>query len=346
MSIVEVAKAAGVTHGTVSRVINHRGGVSPDTERRVREAMKRLGYQPQPREARRGRKAAAQGVQAGCVGLLLVGTSRELLQRPGISSMVAVIEAVLRGHGLGLLLAQADSLGQLPPVVARGKCDGLLCMGESADRLPAAHRDLPVVWVLSSHTRPHRWADHVLPDNEEIGLLAAEFLSGQGHRHVAFFNDQPEHPGFAARGEAFQRAAAARGLACATYVRAAESADVQAVWGLRQSPGSAALVERLASDSPRPSGLFVPTDEQCLRLYPLLIHSGLQPGADMAIVSCDNQEAWLRHLHPRPASIDLNFDLMGQRAVEQLLSRISHPGQRSGTRVLIPPQLIEPPPAP
>lgn len=346
MSIVEVAKAAGVTHGTVSRVINRRGGVSEETQRRVRAAMKRLGYQPRPREARRGPKAAAAGLQAGCVGLLLVGASRDLLQRPGISSMVAEIESVLRRQKLGLLLAQADSLGQIPPAVARGKCDGLLCIGETNDRLPPAHRDLPVVWVLSSHARPQQWADHVLPDNEEIGLLAADYLASRGHRQVAFFNDQPEHPGFAARGEAFRRAAVERGLACTTYVSAAASADAQAVWGLRQSPGSAALVDRLASDSPRPSGLFVPTDEQCLRLYPLLIQRGLQPGAEVAIVSCDNQEAWLRHLHPRPASIDLNFDLMGQRAVEQLLSRISHPGQQSGTRVLIPPQLIEPSPAP
>jgi LacI family transcriptional regulator len=346
MSIVDVAKAAGVTHGTVSRVINRRGGVSEATARRVREAMKRLGYQPRPPAARRGRKAAIAGARAGCVGLLLVGASRDLLERPGVSRMVAVIESTLRRHGLGLLLAQANSLGELPPAVARGKCDGLLCIGETAERLPPAQRDLPLVWVLSSHARPHRWADHVLPDNEEIGLLAADYLAERGHREVAFYNDQPEHPGFAARGESFCRAAGQRGLNCTALVREAEPGAAQAVWGLRPSCGSAALVDRLVSSTPRPSGLFVPTDEQCLRLYPLLIQRGLQPGVDVTVVSCDNQEAWLRHLDPRPASIDLNFDLMGQRAVEQLLARISHPGQPSGTRVLIPPQLAEAPKSP
>ena len=253
-----------------------------------------------------------------------------------------MIERVLGRHGLGLLLAQTEALGQLPPVIARGKCDGLLCIGEAGDRLPAAQRDLPVVWVLSSHARPHKWADHVLPDNEEIGVLAADYLAGAGHCELAFYNDQPEHPGFAARGDSFRRAAAQRGLRSTEFVSPARSADAQAVWGLRQSPGSAELVERLAATTPRPTGLFVPTDEQCLRLYPLLIQSGLRPGGDVTVVSCDNQEAWLRHLHPRPASIDLNFDLMGQRAVEQLLARIGQPGQAPGTRVLIPPRLADP----
>jgi DNA-binding LacI/PurR family transcriptional regulator len=342
MSIVEVAKAAGVTHGTVSRVINHRGGVSEATARRVHEAMKRLGYQPRPPAARRGRKPAPPGARAGRVGLLLVGASRDLLERPGASHMVAVIESTLGRQGLGLLLSQTDSLDQLPPAVAPGKCDGLLCIGETPDRPRMPRPELPMVWVLSSHARPHRWADHVLPDNEEIGLLAADYLAGRGQREVAFYNDQPEHPGFAARGAAFCRAAAERGLHVTTFVSPLEPGEGRTLWGLRQSASSAALVERLIQAVPRPTGLFVPTDEQCLRLYPLLTQHGLAPGADVTIVSCDNQEAWLRHLHPRPASIDLNFELMGQRAVEQLLSRIHHPDRAPGTRVWIPPQLVEP----
>ena len=47
--------------------------------------------------------------------------------------------------------------------------------------------------------------------------------------------------------------------------------------------------------------------------------------------------------NPPPPSIDLNFELIGRRAVEQLLSRITHPEQPPGTRILVPPKLISTP---
>jgi LacI family transcriptional regulator len=338
MSIVEVAKVAGVTHGTVSRVINGRGGVSEATAARIRAAMLQLGYQPKPSGMRRGKKARPMGLRSGTVCLLLVGAPAAVLERPGISTLVGTLESELRRRGLAMLLAQAASLHDLPPSITQNKADGLMLIGEAADALPAAYRHLPAVWLLSTHTRPSRWADHVLPDNEQIGILAAEHLLGLGHRRVAFYNEQPEHPGFTTRGEAFCKAAGDRGLECTAWV--AEKRSAEPVWSFGRSDATDALVQRLLQAQTRPSALFVPTDEQTLRLCPALARQGIQPGSDVLIVSCDNQDAWLRQLEPRPVSIDLNFDLMGSRAVEQLLSRVARPGQPPGTRILVPPRLI------
>jgi LacI family transcriptional regulator len=337
MSIVEVAKAAGVTHGTVSRMINGRGGVSVATAARIRAAMVQLGYQPKPSGLRRGKKARPTGLRSGTVCLLLVGAPAAVLQRPGISTLVGTLEGELRRRGLAMLLAQAASLRDLPPCITQNKADGLMLIGEAADTLPAAFRHLPAVWLLSTHTRPSRWADHVLPDNEQIGILAAEYLSGRGYHQVAFYNEQPEHPGFTARGESFCKAARDRGLECTAWV--AEKQSAEPVWSFGRSHATDALVQRLVQAATPASAIFVPTDEQTLRLYPALARHSIQPGYDVLIVSCDNQDAWLRQLQPRPMSIDLNFDLMGSRAVEQLLSRLAHPGHPPGTRILVPPRL-------
>lgn len=342
MSIVEVARLAGVTHGTVSRVINGRGGVSPATAQRIREAMDQLKYQPKTPERRRGKTALMPGLRTGNVCLLLVGGPREVLQRPGVSTMVATLETELRRQGLTLLLAQAASLHDLPPCIAQRKADGLLLMGEATDRMPTAHRSLPAVWLLSSHTQTQDWADHVLPDNERVGFLAAEYLAAQGHRHVGFYNDQPEHPGFATRGAAFCAVAQQRGLACQTLV--SDVGSKESLWGFGENVASAELIDRLLSSSPRMEALFVPSDEQAVRVYPLLERRSLVVGRDICVVSCDHQEAWLRQLEPQPVSIDLNFELIGRRAVEQLLWRIAHPELPPGTRILIPPQLIPPTP--
>ena len=125
---------------------------------------------------------------------------------------------------------------------------------------PAAYRSLPAGWFLSSHTQPQAWADHVLPDNERVGLLTAAYLAGRGHRLVAFYNEQPEHPGFATRGAAFCAAAADRGLECQSFV--AKKSRMGVVVGVGPSAACVELVERLLGATPRPQAVLVTTDEQ------------------------------------------------------------------------------------
>src|ERR1039457_6819619 len=117
MSIVKVAKLAGVTHGSVSRLINGRGGVAEAPTQLIRRAMAKLGYQPKPPEKRRGKTARPAGLRTHNVCLLLVGASHEVLERPGISTVVATLETELRQRCLALMLAQTGSLANLPPCV-------------------------------------------------------------------------------------------------------------------------------------------------------------------------------------------------------------------------------------
>ncbi len=342
MSITEVARLAGVAHGTVSRLINDRGGVAEETAQRIRKAMRQLGYRPPPPDRRRGRKPAPAGIRTGNIGLLLVGISRGFIERPGVDTAVATMERLLRQHGLNMVLTYAADFHDLPPIITKRKVDGLFLVGETQDSLPKSYRSLPAIWVLSSHARRHRWADHVLPDNREIGSLAADYLADQRHRRVAFLNDQPKHPGFADRGDSFAAAAKARQLDVSLFVADVDSKDDrQGPWGEGCVSRQAALVDRWRKSSRRPTGLFVPSDEQTARLYPLLRDRAIRPGKDCTIVSCDNQDLWLRNLSPRPASIDLNFDLIGQHAVDQLLQRIRHPERPAGTRILVAPRLPE-----
>ncbi len=308
--------------------------------------MKELNYRPPPPNRRRGRKPAPAGVRTGNICLLMLGTSQSFLERPGVYATVTSVEKVLRRRGLSMLLATAVNLRDVPPAIIERQADGLLIVGEARDTLPAAYRSLPAVWLLSSHTRLHTWADHVFPDNDAVGFIAAEYLIKRGHRLAAFVNDQPKHPGFEERGRSFEYHAQAHGLKVQMYISAPnadqEAAAAEDPWGLACASQQVHLADQLLNVNPRPTSLFVPTDEQAIRLYPLLEERGLRLGEDVEVISCDNQDFWLRQLEPRPVSIDLNFEMIGQRAVEQLLLRISHPEQPSGTRILIPARLDEP----
>jgi DNA-binding LacI/PurR family transcriptional regulator len=84
------------------------------------------------------------------------------------------------------------------------------------------------------------------------------------------------------------------------------------------------LIEAFAKLSPRPDGLFIDRDSTAVRVYPLLQKFGIQPGRDLTVISCDNDEMALSALSPRPATIDLASEELGCRIVRRLLLRIEN----------------------
>ena len=92
-------------------------------------------------------------------------------------------------------------------------------------------------------------------------------------------------------------------------------------------PNFAELIDAFVSMSPRPTGLFIDQDALTSQAYPLLLERGIQPGRDVIIVSCDNEDIRLSALYPRPASIDVGTRELGMRAVQRLLLRMENPDE-------------------
>ena len=97
------------------------------------------------------------------------------------------------------------------------------------------------------------------------------------------------------------------------------------MWSPR--PTLVELVNAFVATSPRPTGLFIDRDATTAQVYPLLLKQGIEPGRDVIIVSCDNEEVRLSPLYPRPASIDLGTTEIGARAVRRLMLRIANPDE-------------------
>src|SRR5437763_873232 len=96
MSIAEVAKAAGVSTATVSRVLNDLPGVRDETVRQVRAAVEALNYTPQ-RAKRTGRSTAPghtprQSPRTGNIAVITLGQTRDWLQLPVMAAVVAGIQ--------------------------------------------------------------------------------------------------------------------------------------------------------------------------------------------------------------------------------------------------------------
>src|SRR3954462_12623909 len=111
MSLVKVAKAAGVSAATVSRVLNRGSMVSQETARKVRAAMKTVGYRPAPPAERRGPKARLDlPLRHNPVGVLWPAGRQPAQTLTGIGLLEGA-SAALRRHRVSLVVDYLDGPG-------------------------------------------------------------------------------------------------------------------------------------------------------------------------------------------------------------------------------------------
>ncbi|WP_031465419.1 LacI family DNA-binding transcriptional regulator [Sciscionella sediminilitoris] len=203
----DVARLAGVSIKTVSRVVNDEPGVHEQTARQVLAAIESLGFR-----RNMGARNLRQGVTTATVGLLL-----EDVSNPFYSGLTRGVEEVARQFGRRVLSASSDE----DPVQARElaldfcarRVDGLLIVpaGREQGYLAAEIRaGTPVVFI----DRPGGdvTADTVLMDNVGGTMMAVAHLAEHGHRHIGFLGDDPEIFTAAERLRGFREGCARAGI--------------------------------------------------------------------------------------------------------------------------------------
>ncbi|MEU5686488.1 LacI family transcriptional regulator [Streptomyces venezuelae] len=181
----DVAARAGVGLKTVSRVVNGEPGVTPDTERRVQEAIDALGFRrnDSARVLRKGRTAS--------IGLVL-----EDLADPFYGPLSRAVEEVARAHGALLINGSSaedpDREQELVLALCARRVDGLVVIPAGDD-----HRYLEpeiaagVATVFVDRPAGKIDADVVLSDSFGGARDGVAHLIAHGHRRIGFIGDQP-----------------------------------------------------------------------------------------------------------------------------------------------------------
>ncbi len=279
MSIVEVAKLAGVSFSTVSRVINGRPNVSPKTVEIVMRAMKKANYQPPHPSRRRGPNSMArQGIYTQTVAMLFTGMKeKRLSNKPAMSDVMHSVQRCLAEHDMNMVAAFVDRPGDLPPMVIKGELDGILVCGyQPSEEMALVLGNLPGVWVMSPPSGYSSTVDCVYPDDEAIGKLAAEYLIGEGRKQLVCLSGVSKYGGFGVRAEAFLRYGINHG------------ADVEIIGvedvGLDVDDPSSdemvhpKMIDKIVDRAEAVSGIFLITDLMAARTYRLLRERGIEPG--------------------------------------------------------------------
>ncbi len=318
--MVDVAKLAGVSYQTVSRVLHDSPHVRSETRQRVLDAIRELDYRP---------SSVAQALVTGRSMTLGVVSFDTTLYGPA-STLLGVEEAA-HDAGYGVSIASLKLLSRGPVVAAVQRLrdqgvDGIVVVAPqkaAVDALRHIASDVPVVAVEAG---PDDSVPVVAVDQLGGATAATRHLLELGHRtvwHIAGPADWPE---------AEQRIDGWRSTL--------EAAGAQ-VPPLLRGDWSARSGHQLASKLVRTPGLtavFAGNDQMALGLLSYLHENGREAPRDISIVGFDDiPEA--AYFTPPLTTVRQNFAEVGRRCLYLLLGQIES-GNRSWSRVVVPTELV------
>jgi len=323
VTIIDVAREAGVSYTTVSRVINSKENVKPKTRERVLMAMTRLGYVVD----QRARSLA--GGRSQVIGLLVhdVGTSY-------IGEIIRGIDAELASAQYELLLytthRRKTKESAHVATLTRGLADGLLLV---LPRNPGAYLE-----TLRQHRFPHVLIDHrgskeetpaVAAANRQGAYNATKYLVELGHQRIGFITGTMDQICAQDRLEGYKAALADHGV---TF-----DPELVREGDFFQPLGYAGASALLELPHP-PTAIFASNDVSAFGAMEAVREHGLRIPDDVSVVGFDDipQAA---HVHPPLTTVRQPLEKMGRTATRMLLEYINDP-QRPIERVELPTELV------
>ena len=299
-SIQDVAKLAGVSTATVSRVLSGYAHVTPDMKARVTQAVDSLGYAP---------NALARNLRT-------LKTSRLIVSVPDItniffSSIIRGAEEAASAAGYAVLLSDAGSGPETGDAYAgllrRREADGLICLGHRLPDALGALADRPGAPIVHGceFDAAHP-VSGVQIDNAGAAREVMAYLHGLGHRRIAVLGGQDDSQVSLAR---FRGVAGARdGLDALTCLNGDFSID-----------SGAALAAELLSRTPRPTAIFCFSDDMAMGALHAVRQAGLSCPRDVSVVGFDDIAA-ARFTAPPLTTVRQPMREIGRRCVRVLLA--------------------------
>jgi DNA-binding LacI/PurR family transcriptional regulator len=301
----EVAERAGVSKSIASRVINGDPTVSvrEDTRERILAAARELSYRPHP-VAR-----ALASSEMGALALLVPAFGN-----PAYTDLIRGAYARARERGY-VLLAAEDFEGQqadeaFTELVEAGRIDGLLI----ASALPAR----PLLAALERHWVPHVFVNRAIPgavanvilDVQAASDLAADFLTGLGHRRLGHVAGPAEVESALRREEAFVAAAQRSGIEPA--VVRSEFSEIDAD----------AAARRLLSEHPDLTAVYVSSFAQSVGVLRAAAALGRRVPEDLSVLSFENVPP-AEYTAPPLTTIAMPMRELGETSIDVLLEQIA-----------------------
>jgi LacI family transcriptional regulator len=303
-TIRDVAQRAGVSIATVSRALNEKGDIRPETRARVQEAAEALGYAADP-------AARALVTHRTHVVGVVVGDNagHRDLSLIFFGKVLAAIARRLGGEHYEALLMQVEDLASRP-------VDAAIVIGMDGDEplVVECAKRVPMVGVDVRVDGPE--TAFVGSDHAEGVRLALAHVHALGHRRVAHIAGAVNTVAGRVRLDTFTHETDRLGLAVPEeYIR---RGDFTSASGYREACAALAL------DEP-PTAIVAASDLMALAVVQAVWDSGMTPGRDVAVVGFDDIEG-AALAHPPLTTIRQDRQELGALAAQRALDLIERPG--------------------
>ncbi|CAM4455873.1 LacI family DNA-binding transcriptional regulator [Deinococcus marmoris] len=300
VTIQDVALAAGVSIGTVSRALRQQAGLSETTRGQVLRVAHELGYDTARVRAGKLRR----------VSFVLhrqhTGAGANLFY----SHVLHGVEDECRARGLTLHFTSLDTGDDVAGLMRRNSTDGLLCVGFFEDDLLGQLRALGLPMVLVDHLAPG--LPSVNSDNVGGAHRATTHLLQTGRRRVAFIGG-PDHHSICGRWLGYRQALYDAG------VPADPALDVRRD-PLGSEDGAAGAMRKLLALPQPPDAVFAFNDSTAILAMRACQEAGLSVPEDLAFVGFDDVDA-AAQTHPPLTTLRVDKEALGVRGVQMLLDR-------------------------
>ncbi|MFF2094230.1 LacI family DNA-binding transcriptional regulator [Paenibacillus sp. NPDC058174] len=309
----EVAKLAGVSEATVSRVLNDVGPIKPETKERVLAAARELGYVPNALAQRLARR------KSGNIGVIVpVVPKVHLFSTYYFAEILSGIgDAAKRcDYDLLLIFREMDGERDYAKLFRTQKVDACIVLGaQNVAEERDALRELKTEgypFCLVNQRFDGEGFMYVDADHEAGSYEAVRHLLEQGHRDIAFLNGPDVYSNSGDRLAGYTRALNEAGLPVRTehlfegnYSRKSGYEAAAGIAGLQRSGNIDAV--------------FAANDRMAIGLMDGLREHGIEPGKQLAVVGYDDSDG-SRIVSPRLSTVTVPFYEMGKTAALRLLA--------------------------
>lgn len=304
ISIRDVAKLAGVSAATVSRVMNGTANVNEEKKQRVLQVVKETGFQPNEAARILYKKSAR------IISMILPN-----INNPFFNEMVRAIESEAYTHDYRLALCISDNDVEKEirniDMLTRMNADGLILLTNGIELFQKIDKiDIPIV-MIDRELSNLPDVIHVESDHYEGGRLSAEYLIQCGCKNIVNLRGPQALSSGRKRFEGYLDI-------CQKYQILPQYIDCKYSYeeGLKQAE---ILLERF----PNVDGIIAANDMVALSVYKVLARHGKRVPEDVQLIGFDNIE--LSHIiTPELTTIEQPIEALGRQAVHSLIDRIEN----------------------
>lgn len=311
VTIKDVAKRAGVSPSTVSRVIADHPRISPETKEKVRAIMSELGYYP---------NAIARSLvnqTSNSIGLVRSRLTEENFANPFFPAVIQGISSVAHKHKLSLVLSTGKTFQQEDEeclsLLRQRRVDGVILL--------ASHRDDQLIprltqdgfpFVLIGRYEGSEEINWVNNDNFEDAKTAVRYLLNKGHTQIACLDGDPRYVVSADRLLGYERAFLDHNLEVPSNLVEHSEFSVE---------GGYQATHRLLARQEPFSALFAVDDVVAIGAMRALQERGIKVGSEVAVVGF-NDTILGACVQPALTSVHVPIYELGQIAVQMLTAQI------------------------